>query len=126
MIHEARVIPLDGRPHLPPEIRQWTGDSRGHWQADTLVIETINFTGKTQFGGSGENLKVTERLTRMDAKTMVYRFTIEDPSTFTKTWSAELPLVAADGPIFEYACHEGNQALVDILAGARVEESKAK
>jgi len=126
MIHETRTIPLDGRPHLPPEIRQWTGDSRGHWEGDTLVIETTNFTGKTRFRGSSENLKTIERLTRVDANTILYRFTIDDPTTFTKPWTGELPLVAATGPIYEYACHEGNQAMEDILAGARAEERKSK
>jgi hypothetical protein len=126
MIHEARMIPLDGRPHLPSGVRLWTGDPRGHWEGDTLVIETTNFTTKTRFRGSSENLKVTERLRRVDAKTILYRFTIDDPTSFTSPWTGELPLVAAAGPIFEYACHEGNQAMVDILAGARVEESKSK
>lgn len=126
MIHEPRMIPLDGRPHLPAAIRAWTGDSRGHWEGDTLVIETTNFTAKTQFRGSSENLKVTERLTRVDASTIVYRFTVDDPSTFTKPWTGELPLVAASGPIFEYACHEGNQSLIDILSGARAGERDSK
>ena len=126
MIHETRTILLDGRPHLPPEIRQWTGDSRGHWEGDTLVIETTNFTEKTRFRGSSENLKTIERLTRVDANTILYRFTIDDPTTFTKPWTGELPLVAATGPIYEYACHEGNQAMEDILAGARAEERKSK
>jgi hypothetical protein len=122
MIHEARMIPLDSRPHLPSGVRLWTGDPRGHWERDTLVIETTNFTGKTRFRGSSENLKVTERLTRVDAKTILYRFTIDDPTSFTRPWTGELPLVATSGPIFEYACHEGNQAMVDILAGARAQE----
>ncbi len=126
MIHEPRIIPLDGRPHLPSAIRLWTGDSRGHWEGDTLVIETTNFNDKTRFRGSSENLKVTERLTRVDAKTILYRFTVDDPATFTKAWTGELPLTAAAGPIFEYACHEGNQSLVDILAGARAAERNAK
>jgi hypothetical protein len=126
MIHEVRIIPLDRRPHLPGAVRLWTGDPRGHWEGTTLVIETTNFTGKTQFRGASQDLKVTERLTRIDANTIVYRFTIEDPAAFTKPWTGELPLVATAGPIFEYACHEGNQALVDILAGARAEENKAK
>lgn len=124
MIHESRIVPLDHRPHIDPSIREWTGDSRGHWEGNTLVIETTNFNGKTRFRGSSENLKVTERLTRVDAKTIVYRFTIDDPSTFTKPWTGELPLTAAAGPIFEYACHEGNQALIDILSGARAQDSK--
>ncbi len=126
MIHEARMIPLDGRPHLPAAIRLWTGDPRGHWEGETLVIETTNFNDKTRFRGSSENLKVAERLTRVDAKTILYRFTVDDPSTFTRPWSGELPLTAAAGPIFEYACHEGNQALVDILAGARAAERGSK
>jgi hypothetical protein len=122
MIHEARMIPLDSRPHVPSSVRLWTGDPRGHWEGDTLVIETTNFTGKTRFRGSSENLKVTEHLRRVDANTILYRFTIDDPTSFTKPWTGELPLVAASGPIFEYACHEGNQAMMDILAGARAEE----
>ena len=126
MIHEVRIIPLDGRPHLPSTIRKWSGDSRGRWEGKTLVIETTNLTGKTQFRGSSENLKVTERLTRVDPKTILYTFTIDDPSTFTKPWTGELPFTAAAGPIYEYACHEGNQALVDILAGARAEEKSKK
>lgn len=126
MIHETRIIPLDGRPHLPPGIRMWTGDPRGHWEGNTLVIETTNFTEKTQFRGATENLKVIERLTRVDANTILYRFTIDDPATFSRPWTGELPLVAASGPIYEYACHEGNQALIDILAGARADERTSK
>ncbi|HUA87002.1 MAG TPA: hypothetical protein VMB85_24265 [Bryobacteraceae bacterium] len=124
MIHESRIIPLDGRPHLAPSIRQWTGDPRGHWEGETLVIETTNFNGKTKFHGSSENLKVIERLTREAPDKIVYRFTIEDPSTFTKPWTGELPLAATTDRIFEYACHEDNRALVDILAGARAQEKK--
>jgi hypothetical protein len=124
MIHETRVIPLDGRPHLAPNIRKWLGDSVGHWEGDTLVVDTTNFTDKTQFQGSGENLHVIERFTRLDADTIDYKFTIDDPTTFTKSWTAELPLNAASGSIYEYACHEGNYALADILAGARAEEKK--
>ncbi len=124
MAHEARIIPLDGRPHPDSKIRQWTGDSRGHWEGDTLVVDSTNFTGKTRFRGSGENLHVIERFTRVAPDTILYRFTIDDPATFTKPWSGEIPLVAAAGPIYEYACHEGNYALRDILAGARAEEKK--
>jgi hypothetical protein len=126
MIHEPRIIPLDGRPHVPSAIRLWTGDSRGHWDGDTLVIETTNFNDKTRFRGASDHLKVIERLTRVDAKSILYRFTVDDPSTFTKPWTGELPLTAAAGPIFEYACHEGNQALEDILAGARAAERGSK
>lgn len=126
MIHDVRVIPLDGRPHLPPGVRQWMGDSRGHWEGDTLVVDTTNFTNKTRFRGSDENLHVTERFTRADAKTILYRFTIDDPTTFTKPWTAEIPFLATPGPIYEYACHEGNYALHDILTGARAEEEKGE
>jgi hypothetical protein len=124
MIHDARIIPLDGRPHLPPNVTQWLGDSRGHWEGNTLVVDTTNFTPKTRFRQSDENLHVIERFTRVDKNTILYKFTIEDPTAFTKPWTAEIPLAAAQGPIYEYACHEGNYALKDILAGARAEEQK--
>ena len=125
MIHEVRVIPLDGRPHLPSGIRKWMGDSVGHWEGDTLVVDTTNFTDKTRFRGSSENLHLIERFTRLDATTIDYKFTVDDPASFTKPWTAELPFNAASGPIYEYACHEGNYALADILAGARAEEKKS-
>ena len=126
MIHETRVIPLDGRPHLASNVRKWMGDSVGHWEGDTLVVDTTNFTDKTRFRGSGENLHVIERFTRLDENTIDYKFTIDDPTTFTKPWTAELPFNANPGPIYEYACHEGNYALADILAGARAEEKKTE
>lgn len=126
MIHETRVIPLDGRPHLPSTVRKWLGDSRGHWEGNTLVVDTTNFTAKTRFRGSDENLHVIERFTRVSEKAILYRFTIEDPTVFTKPWTGETPFLATEGPIYEYACHEGNYALVDILAGARAEEKKAE
>jgi hypothetical protein len=125
MIHETRVIPLDGRPHVAGGVRKWTGDSRGHWEGDTLVIDTTNFTGKTNFRGSDENLHVVERITRVSPDAMLYKFTIDDPTAFTKPWTGEIPLTAAPGPIYEYACHEGNYAMVDILSGARADEKKA-
>jgi hypothetical protein len=125
MIHETRVIPLDGRPHLAPNIRKWMGDSVGHWEGDTLVVDTTNFTDKTRFRGSSEHLHVIERFTRLDKNTIDYKFTIDDPSAFTKPWTAELPFNANPGPIYEYACHEGNYAMVDMLAGARAEEKKS-
>ena len=125
MIHETRIIPLDGRSHLPSNIRKWTGDSIGHWEGDTLVVDTTNFTSKTRFRGSTENLHVIERFTRTGADTILYRFTIDDPATFTKPWTAELPFKTSPSPIYEYACHEGNYALADILSGARAEEKKA-
>ena len=124
MIHETRVIPLDGRPHLAANIRKWMGDSVGHWEGDTLVVDTTNFTDKTRFRGSSENLHVIERFRRVDANTIDYKFTVDDPTSFTKPWTAELPFSASTGPVYEYACHEGNYALADILAGARAEEKK--
>ena len=124
MIHEARIIPLDGRAHMPSSVRKWTGDSIGHWEGDTLVIDTNNFTGKTGFRGSDENLHVIERLTRVGPEEIDYRFTIDDPTTFTRPWTGELPLVSSSSPIYEYACHEGNYALVDILKGARAQEKR--
>jgi hypothetical protein len=126
MIHETRVIPLDGRPHLPASTRLWMGDSRGHWEGNTLVVDTTNFNGKARFRGSDENLHVVERFTRTGPNTIDYKFTIDDPTAYTKLWTAELPFLATAGPIYEYACHEGNYALADILAGARAEEKKAK
>ena len=124
MIHEARIVPLDGRPHAADAIRKWTGDAIGHWEGDTLVVDSTNFTGKTGFRGSDEHLHVIKRFTRTGPNTILYRFTIDDPTTFSKPWTAELPLRATAGPIYEYACHEGNYALVDILTGARADEAK--
>ena len=125
MIHDVRVIYTDGRPHLPQSVRLLLGDSIGHWEGDTLVVETTNFTDQTRFRGSSENLKVIEHFKRIDAKTILYRFTVEDPSTFTKPWTAEYPFLASAGPIFEYACHEGNYAMTDILGGARKVEAES-
>jgi hypothetical protein len=122
MIHEVRIIPLDGRPHLPGSTRLWVGDSRGHWDGNTLVVDTTNFNGKVRFRGSDEHLHVTERFTRVGPETIDYKFTIDDATTYTRPWTGELPFVALKGPIYEYACHEGNYALADILAGARAEE----
>src|ERR1700730_12358635 len=125
-IHDVRIIRLDGRPHLPANVRQWMGDSLGHWEGDTLVVDTTNLTDKTGFRGSTENLHVIERFTRVDANTILYRFTIDDPSTFTRAWTGEYPFLAA-GPedhIYEYACHEGNYALGGILRGARLADAE--
>jgi len=126
MIHDARVVPLDGRPHNSPTLRAWMGDPRGHWEGDTLVIDTINFTDKTSFRGSGANLHLVERFTRIDADTLEYRFTADDPTTWTRPWTVAYPMVKTDGPIYEYACHEGNYGLKDILSGARSEEKAAE
>ena len=125
-IHDVRIIRLDGRPHLPSSIRQWMGDSLGDWQGDTLVVDTTNFTDKTQFRGSSDALHVTERFTRIDANTILYRFTIDDPSTFARPWTGEYPLLATTDPIYEYACHEGNYALGDILRGGRMQDKGVK
>ena len=122
-IHDIRIVRMNAQ-HLPPEIRRWFGDSVGHWEGDTLVVETTNFSDQTHFRGSSKDLKVTERFTRVDANNIVYKATIEDSSTWTKPWTVELPFVAAPGPIYEYACHEGNYALADILAGARKAEAE--
>jgi hypothetical protein len=122
MIHHARVIPLDGRPHAPAAIRSWQGDSRGRWDGNTLVVETTNFTDKTNVRGSGEQLRLVERFTRADATTLLYEFTVDDPGSFTKPWTAILPLAKTDDQIYEYACHEANYAMAGILRGARVEK----
>jgi len=125
MIHDARVIPLDARPHLGGAVRQWMGDSRGHWEGNTLVVDTTDFSGKAPFRGSDQNLHLVERFTRTEANTLQYEFTVNDPSAFTRPWSAQIPLARAEGPIFEYACTEGNYAMTDILAGARAQEQKS-
>jgi len=123
MIHHARIIPVDGaRPHVGKDIRQWSGDSRGHWEGNTLVVETTNFNDRVRFRNATSSLKVTERFTRVDADTINYTFTVEDPSTWTRPWTAEVPLVKTRGPIYEYACSEGNYGLANILRAARVEE----
>jgi len=126
MIHDARIVWTDGRPHAPALFRQWLGDSRGHWEGNTLVVDTTNFTDKNPFRGSGANLHLTERFTRADADTLLYEFTVDDPTTFTKPWTAQLPMTKSDERIFEYACHEGNYALPDILRGARFQEKQGK
>jgi hypothetical protein len=125
MIHDVRVIPTDGRPHLPSNVRQWLGDSRGHWEGDTLVVETTNFTNKTNFRGSGENMRLVERFTRSDANTINYEFTVNDPSSFTKPWTVQIPMKKTAEPLLEYACHEGNYAMEGMLRGLRVEEQSA-
>ena len=126
MIHDVRVIPTDGSPHLAANIRQWFGDSRGHWEGDTLVVDTTNFTKRTAFRGSSENLHVVERFTRQADDRILYQFTVEDPATWTKSWSAEMPMTKIDGPIFKYACHEGNYGMRNNLSGARAEEKAAQ
>ena len=130
MIHVARIVPLDGRPHLPPSIAQWVGDARGYWDGDTLVIDSTRFTSKrpsftigiVDAAGSGETLHLTERLTRVDADTLRYAYTVNDATTLTRPFTAVQTLQRTDGPLFEYACHEGNYGLYNMLAGARAEE----
>jgi len=126
MLHDFRVIPLDGRPQLPQNVRQWIGSSRGRWEGDTLVVETAHFNGKNPLRGSSENMRLVERFTRVDENTIRYEFTVDDPATWTRPWSAEMPMKTTIGPIFEHACHEGNYSLSNILAGARAEEQRAE
>jgi hypothetical protein len=139
MIHDIRIIPLDGRPHLPQTVRQWMGDSRGHWEGKTLVVETTNFSAKTEnnliphvgagsYRGAGESLHLVERFTRLNEDTMDYRFTMDDPNLYTRPWTAALTLTTKNSPdrIFEYACHEGNYALPDTISGALAEERAAE
>jgi len=126
MIHDVRIIPLDRRPHLKPNIRQWMGDSRGHWEGNTLVVDTTNFTDKTHFRGSDQNLHLVERFTRTGPDTILYEFTVDDPTAFTKSWKGQAPFTRTPGPIYEYACHEGNYGMTNILTGARAQEREAK
>ena len=136
MVHDARIVPLDGRPHLGPAVRQWMGVSRGRWEGDTLVVETTNFDSSRELRG-GINIwrytnahgdegtaHLVERFTRVDANTVSYEFTLDDPGTWTQPWSATFPLVRIDGDVFEYACHEGNYSMANILSGARADESR--
>jgi len=121
MVHDARIVRMNAQ-HLPKTIRRWMGDSVGHWEDDTLVVDTTNFNDKTRFRNSTENLHVVERFTRIDAKMLLYRFTVEDPDTWDRPWTGEFTWPATDKPIYEYACHEGNYALGDILRGARAQD----
>jgi hypothetical protein len=125
MVHNARVIPLDGRPHLGPSVRQWTGDSRGRWDRDALVVETTNFRVDSNMrSGSGEAGRLVERFMRVDADTLLYEYTVDDPNRWTKPWTVQIPMTKApDGTqMYEYACHEGNYAMKNSLSAARSEE----
>jgi hypothetical protein len=136
MIHESRVIPIDGRPHVPSTIRLYMGDSRGHWEGDTLVVETTNFTDKTAIGSNGAGypgdpgyhslaLRIVERFTRTADNVITYDATVDDPQTWVKPWTLRIPLMRSNDPqLFEYACHEGNYAMRNILSAARTEERK--
>jgi hypothetical protein len=131
MIHDSRIVPLDGRKHLPDHLRQWMGDSRGWWEGETLVVETTNFTDKvyerrvsnTVFG-AGAAMRLVERFTRLDGDRLDYRFTVMDATTFAEPWTAVIPMTATDFPILEYACHEGNYAMENMLRGARIQEQE--
>jgi hypothetical protein len=125
MAHDARIIPLDGRPHLDARIRTWNGDSRARWEGDTLVIDTTNFSPKSDFMGSHEQLHLTERFTRTGAEILEYEITVDDPATWTRPWTAMVPLKHKDELIYEYACHEGNTAIPNMLRGHRFEERES-
>jgi hypothetical protein len=131
MIHETRIIPIDGRPHAPERVRSFLGDSRGHWEGNTLVVDTTNFNDKVALtsynccGGAAEHLHVVERFTRIDAHTIDYQYTVDDPTTFTRSWTVEVPMRRMDGPLYEYACHEGNYGMIGILKGHRAQEKFA-
>ncbi len=131
MVHDARIVPLDGRPHAPDAVRQWAGDSRGRWDGDTLVIETRNFSDRTaSFDpsaltalGTGATLRLTERFTRVGDDTLLYEYTVDDPATFTRPFTVAVPMQRSTLPLFEYACHEGNYGMVNALSGARAAEA---
>ncbi len=125
MGHETRIIPLDDRPHLDDSVRLWKGDSRGRWEGDTLVVETANFSDKAAWRGTSPNMKLTERFTRQDEDTLIYQFTVDDPDTYERPWTAEVPLTRIDGLVYEYACHEGNYGMAGALAGARERDRQA-
>ena len=134
MVHDARVIPLDNSPHLSNDVRQWHGDSRGRWDGDTLVVETRNFSEKTasfdpsalQALGTGTTLRLTERFTRLSEDTLLYEYTVDDPTTFTQPFTVALPMRQSQGLVYEYACHEGNYGMVNALSGARAEEAASR
>jgi hypothetical protein len=119
MIHDARVVPLDGRPHAPSAIRSWTGEPRGRWEGDTLVVDSTNFSERSNFRGSRAGLHLIERFKRVDEQTLEYSFTVEDPATWTRPWTVQFPMARSTGDIYEYACHEGNYGLQNILKAGR-------
>ncbi len=123
MVHNARIIPLDGRAHLPDGLRQWVGDSRASWEGDTLVVTTTNFLRETSFGGSSASLNLVERITRIDADTLRYEFTVSDPTAWAAPWTARVDMTRTDEPLYEYACHEGNYSMASSLSGARALEA---
>jgi hypothetical protein len=124
MMRDPRIIPLDGRPRLGPALRSLRGDSRGRWEGNTLIVETTNFTDKTAFRGASENQRVIERFTPVDRDTVRYQFTVEDPSTWTAPWSGEYPMKRSEDKLYEYACHEGNYGIRNILSAQRATEGQ--
>ena len=132
MIHEVRTIPLDGRPHVNKNIRQWLGDSRGRWEGNTLVIDNTNYNDKVIFNsfnccrGASGNLHVIERITRVDAETLDYQYTVDDATTYVRPWTVSMPMSRTEGPLYEYACHEGNYGMAGLLSGARAQEKAAE
>lgn len=126
MAHDARIIPIDGRPHLNENVRQWNGDARGRWEGDTLVVETKNFSKNSDFMGAHENLTLVEKFTRVGPNTLNYEVTITDPTTWTQPWTVMIPLQSKSEKIFEYACHEGNESMLGILSGHRATEKAAR
>ena len=124
--HNAKVVPLDGRPHLPSHIRLWDGDSVGRWEGDTLIVETTNFTHKKRFMGSREYMRLVERFTLLDATTMQYEYTVNDPTVFTRPWTVRMPMKRSDEQIYEYACHEGNHSMGNMLRSARAVEQRGE
>ena len=124
MVHDARVVPLDASPHLPDHVRQWKGDSRGRWEGNTLVVETRNFTAKTSFRGSGPDLLLVERFTRLDPERLLYEYTVDDAASFARPWSVRVVMQRSDSPLFEYACHEGNYGMENLLLSARARDRR--
>ena len=126
MVNDARIVPMDGRDHLPEHMRQWRGDARGRWEGETLVVESTNFTDKTSYRGSGEDMRLIERFTRVGPERVLYQYTIEDAESFERPWTAAIPMKKTDQPMFEYACHEGNYSMFTMLEGARAAERAGK
>jgi hypothetical protein len=125
MVHEARIVPLDGRPHLPQTIRRWSGDSRGRWDGDVLVVETTNFSAKSPYRGATEGMRLVERFRRTAEGTLMYEFTVNDPATWTQPWTGRIPMERLDDQVYEYACHEANYGMEGILKGTRADERAA-
>ena len=122
--HDARIIPMDGRPRVAGAIRQWMGDSRGRWEGDTLVVETTNFNGRAYYQGSTHGMHLVERFTRTGADSLEYEYTVSDPASYTRPWTASITMTPIEGDLYEFACHEGNYGMEGILAGARADEAE--